>query len=207
MSGSVAALFQRLTQGVYLVGVAHAERRNVFTAAWVMQVSFGPMLLALSINPRNSSYALLQEGRAFAVNVLKTSSARSGRAVRAAGPCRHIAFGRVDNQRSRPALAARGAGLVRMRNRGRVPCRRSRAGGGQGDRWQAAETPKPSPCPIAKPERWTAHLRCFPMPSPLHEVAHKRSEAISPAPVGHCRQARAAPFTLNNNYHAFQCLN
>jgi len=50
MSGSVAALFQRLTQGVYLVGVAHAERRNVFTAAWVMQVSFGPMLLALSIN-------------------------------------------------------------------------------------------------------------------------------------------------------------
>ena len=73
MSGSVAALFQRLTQGVYLVGVAHAERRNVFTAAWVMQVSFGPMLLALSINPRNSSYALLQEGRAFAVNVLKTS--------------------------------------------------------------------------------------------------------------------------------------
>lgn len=138
MSGSVAALFQRLTQGVYLVGVAHAERRNVFTAAWVMQVSFGPMLLALSINPRNSSYALLQEGRAFAVNVLKTSSARSGRAVRAAGPCRHIAFGRVDNQRSRPALAARGAGLVRMRNRGRVPCRRSRAGGGQGDRWQAA---------------------------------------------------------------------
>ena len=73
MSDSVAALFQRLTQGVYLVGVAHAERRNVFTAAWVMQVSFGPMLLALSINPRNSSYALLQEGRAFAVNVLKTS--------------------------------------------------------------------------------------------------------------------------------------
>ena len=73
MSGSVAALFQRLTQGVYLVGVAHAERRNVFTAAWVMQFSFGPLLLALRINPRNSSYALLQEGRAFAVNVLKTS--------------------------------------------------------------------------------------------------------------------------------------
>ena len=61
-----------------------------------MQVSFGPMLLALSINPRNSSYALLQEGRAFAVNVLKTKSARSGRAVRAAGACRHIAFGRVE---------------------------------------------------------------------------------------------------------------
>ena len=33
MSGSVAALFQRLTQGVYVVGVAHGEVRNAFTAA------------------------------------------------------------------------------------------------------------------------------------------------------------------------------
>jgi len=55
MSGSVASLFQRLTQGVYLVGVSHEDRRNAFTAAWVMQVSFDPLLLALSINPRHSS--------------------------------------------------------------------------------------------------------------------------------------------------------
>ena len=71
MSGSIAALFQRLTQGVYVVGVAHGEVRNAFTAAWVMQVSFDPLLLALSINPRHSSYRLLKEGQAFSVNVLK----------------------------------------------------------------------------------------------------------------------------------------
>ena len=71
MSGSVAALFQRLTQGVYLVGVAHGEVRNAFNAAWVMQVSFDPLLLALSINPHHSSYGLLRDGRAFSVNVLK----------------------------------------------------------------------------------------------------------------------------------------
>ena len=71
MSDSVAALFQRLTQGVYVVGVAHGEVRNAFTAAWVMQVSFDPLLLALSINPRHSSYGLLKESRAFSVNVLK----------------------------------------------------------------------------------------------------------------------------------------
>ena len=47
MSGSVAALFQRLTQGVYMVGG--------FTAAWVMQVSFDPLLLALGINPHHWS--------------------------------------------------------------------------------------------------------------------------------------------------------
>src|SRR5680860_857934 len=67
----VNALFQRLTQGVYVVGVAHGEVRNAFTAAWVMQVSFDPLLLALSINPHHSSYGLLKEGRAYSVNVLK----------------------------------------------------------------------------------------------------------------------------------------
>jgi flavin reductase (DIM6/NTAB) family NADH-FMN oxidoreductase RutF len=71
MSGSIAALFQRLTQGVYVVGVAHGEVHNAFTAAWIMQVSYDPLLLALSINPNHSSYALLNEGRSFSVNVLK----------------------------------------------------------------------------------------------------------------------------------------
>ena len=71
MSDSIAALFQRLTLGVYVVGVAHGEARNAFTAAWVMQVSFNPLLLALSIDPQHSSYHLLKEGRAFSVNVLK----------------------------------------------------------------------------------------------------------------------------------------
>ena len=71
MSRSIAALFQRLTQGVYVVGVAHGAVRNAFTAAWVMQVSFDPLLLALSINPHHSSYGLLKAGRAFSVNVLK----------------------------------------------------------------------------------------------------------------------------------------
>ena len=71
MSDSIAALFQRLTLGVYVVGVAHGEARNAFTAAWVMQVSFNPLLLALSIDPHHSSYRLLKEGRAFSVNVLK----------------------------------------------------------------------------------------------------------------------------------------
>jgi flavin reductase (DIM6/NTAB) family NADH-FMN oxidoreductase RutF len=71
MSGAVAALFQRLTQGVYVVGVTHGGVRDAFTAAWVMQVSYDPLLLALSINPNHSSYLLLKKGRSFSVNVLK----------------------------------------------------------------------------------------------------------------------------------------
>jgi hypothetical protein len=74
MSGSIAALFQRLTQGVYVVGVAHGEKRNAFTAAWVMQVSYDPLLLALSINSNHSAYWLRKEGRSFSVNVLKKIS-------------------------------------------------------------------------------------------------------------------------------------
>src|SRR5437868_7941982 len=70
MSGSVAALFQRLTQGVYVVGVAHGEVRSAFTAACVMQVSYDPLLLALSIHPHHSSYGLLKQGGVFSVNVL-----------------------------------------------------------------------------------------------------------------------------------------
>ncbi len=67
----VAALFRRLTQGVYVVGVSDGEERDAFTAAWVMQVSFDPLLLALSINPEHASYPLLHTGGGFTVNVLK----------------------------------------------------------------------------------------------------------------------------------------
>jgi flavin reductase (DIM6/NTAB) family NADH-FMN oxidoreductase RutF len=45
--------------------------RNAFTAAFVTQVSYDPLLLALSINPRHSSYELLKQGGAFSINVLK----------------------------------------------------------------------------------------------------------------------------------------
>jgi flavin reductase (DIM6/NTAB) family NADH-FMN oxidoreductase RutF len=66
----VADLFRRLTAGVYVVGVADGERRNAFTAAWLMQVSFDPLLLALSVNPGHASYPLLIGGGGFAVSVL-----------------------------------------------------------------------------------------------------------------------------------------
>jgi flavin reductase (DIM6/NTAB) family NADH-FMN oxidoreductase RutF len=63
-------LFRRLTNGVYVVGVAHAGRSDAFTAAWITQVSFDPLLLALSINPAHASYPILIAARTFAVSVL-----------------------------------------------------------------------------------------------------------------------------------------
>jgi flavin reductase (DIM6/NTAB) family NADH-FMN oxidoreductase RutF len=66
----LADLFRRLTAGVYVVGVADGGRRNAFTAAWLMQVSFDPLLLALGVNPGHASFPLLVGGGGFAVSVL-----------------------------------------------------------------------------------------------------------------------------------------
>jgi flavin reductase (DIM6/NTAB) family NADH-FMN oxidoreductase RutF len=71
VSREISELFHRLTYGVYAIGVAAGEQRDAFTAAWVMQASFEPLLLALSINPQNASYQLLHSGGGFTVNVLK----------------------------------------------------------------------------------------------------------------------------------------
>lgn len=66
----LAELFRRITLGVYVIGTAHQDRRDAFTAAWLMQVSFDPLMLALSINPRNASWRLLHDGGGFTVSVL-----------------------------------------------------------------------------------------------------------------------------------------
>ncbi len=71
MQREIAALFRQLSGGVYVVGVADGNRRNGFTAAWIMQVSFDPLLVALAINPGHASYPLLLESGAFAVSVLE----------------------------------------------------------------------------------------------------------------------------------------
>lgn len=63
-------LCKLISHGVYVVGVRDGEFRNAFTAAWVMQVSFDPLLLAISINPEHYSYRLLKNGGICTINVL-----------------------------------------------------------------------------------------------------------------------------------------
>jgi len=70
MSKHIAELFRHLTAGVYVVGVADGDRRDAFTASSIMQVSFSPLLVAVSVNPQNESYSLLGRGRVFAISVL-----------------------------------------------------------------------------------------------------------------------------------------
>jgi len=69
-SSAPAAVLSRLSNGVYVIGVAHESRVNAFTAAWLTQVSFDPLLVTLSINPEHASYPLLTASRVFGVSVL-----------------------------------------------------------------------------------------------------------------------------------------
>jgi flavin reductase (DIM6/NTAB) family NADH-FMN oxidoreductase RutF len=70
MTENLEALFKQISHGVYVIGVSDGTHQNAFTAAWVMQVSFNPPLLAISINPEHYSYQLLQAGGVCTVNVL-----------------------------------------------------------------------------------------------------------------------------------------
>ncbi|MCX8048941.1 MAG: flavin reductase family protein [Methylohalobius sp.] len=76
---SPAELFKLLSCGVYVIGVTDGNQYNAFTAAWVIQVSFQPLLLALSINPQHRSYAMLKAGESFTVNVLGKDQAELAR--------------------------------------------------------------------------------------------------------------------------------
>lgn len=63
-------LSKYITHGVYVISVANGAEQNAFTAAWVMQVSFDPPMMAFSINPEHYSYQLLKAGGVCTVNVL-----------------------------------------------------------------------------------------------------------------------------------------
>ncbi len=65
-----ADVLKTLSLGVYIIGVAAGDEHNAFTAAWVMQVSFDPLLVAVGIHPKHRSYRILKEGGGFTINVL-----------------------------------------------------------------------------------------------------------------------------------------
>jgi len=70
MIENLEGLFKQISHGVYVIAVSDGQKQNAFTAAWVMQVSFNPPLLAISINPEHYSYQLLQASGVCTVNVL-----------------------------------------------------------------------------------------------------------------------------------------
>jgi flavin reductase (DIM6/NTAB) family NADH-FMN oxidoreductase RutF len=95
-------LFRRLTNGLYIVGVAHGDQRNAFTAAWITQVSFDPLLLALSINPTHASYPILTAAGVFSVSILRRGQLELARHFGTQSAC---AVDKLAGQRWQAALA------------------------------------------------------------------------------------------------------
>jgi flavin reductase (DIM6/NTAB) family NADH-FMN oxidoreductase RutF len=66
----IAALIRTISTGIYGIGAHHEGDSRIFTASWVMPVSFDPVLVAISINPQNRSYALIQKSQKLSINVI-----------------------------------------------------------------------------------------------------------------------------------------
>jgi flavin reductase (DIM6/NTAB) family NADH-FMN oxidoreductase RutF len=79
MSAPPVELFRRLTNGIYVVTASHEGVSGGFTAAWITQVSFEPLLLATAINPGNATWPLIQRSRRFAINVLAAGQQETAR--------------------------------------------------------------------------------------------------------------------------------
>ncbi|GAC1644371.1 MAG: flavin reductase family protein [Chloroflexota bacterium] len=62
-------VLRMFTYGLYAVGVARGEERNIFTANWLTQVSFDPPLVALSVENTSHSIELIRETGAFSLSV------------------------------------------------------------------------------------------------------------------------------------------
>ncbi len=70
MIKNAAKLMRLISHGVYVISVNHEKTDNAFTAAWVMQVSFNPLLICFSINPENYSYQILRQNPVCCISVL-----------------------------------------------------------------------------------------------------------------------------------------
>src|SRR5690349_20591787 len=79
-------VLRSFTYGLYAVGVRAGERANLFAANWLTQVSFEPLLLALSVESDAYSLDLICESGVFAISVLREDQKevvnRLGRAYR-----------------------------------------------------------------------------------------------------------------------------
>lgn len=69
------------TYGLYAVGVARGDEKNLFTANWLTQVSFDPPLIALSVEDDSHSIELLRDHGMFAISVFSSDDREQASAL------------------------------------------------------------------------------------------------------------------------------
>lgn len=80
----IAQVIKTLSTGIYGIGVHRAGEPWIFTASWVMPVSFDPVLIAVSVNPNHRSYPMMKQGGCFSINVI--DQGHGDLAAKLAGP-------------------------------------------------------------------------------------------------------------------------
>src|SRR5581483_553290 len=63
------AVLRTFTYGLYAVGVAGGDERNMFTANWLSQVSFDPPLIVISVENDGHSIELIRQSGVLAISV------------------------------------------------------------------------------------------------------------------------------------------
>ena len=63
-------LLRAIPYGLFAIGVRSGDRRNAFTANWVMQAAFTPPMLVVALQNESKSLPMIRDARGFAVNVL-----------------------------------------------------------------------------------------------------------------------------------------
>jgi flavin reductase (DIM6/NTAB) family NADH-FMN oxidoreductase RutF len=58
-----------IENGLFLVGCAAGQEKNVFLASWLSQCSFEPPLVMLGLKRGTTSHGLIKEGKGFVVNI------------------------------------------------------------------------------------------------------------------------------------------
>src|SRR5438067_13231715 len=71
-SATAKKVLRLFTYGMYVVTTADGEDVEAFTADWLMQVSFEPRLIALSVEQDAHSQGVIRKRGVYAVNVLES---------------------------------------------------------------------------------------------------------------------------------------
>lgn len=61
---------KKLEYGVYIVTMGNGNDGNAFTASWLTQVSSEPPMVALAVHDRHQSARLIDQHRAFVINLI-----------------------------------------------------------------------------------------------------------------------------------------
>ncbi len=105
MTKTLQSILKNITHGVYVISVNNKGEKNAFTAAWVMQVSFDPVLLSFSINPKHRSYSILQKGNVCCISVLNNKQLNIANHFGQSSPDKMSAYQWLETKTGAPALA------------------------------------------------------------------------------------------------------